>query len=282
MEVNNIIVISDTHCGCRLGLCPPGGIQLDDGGTYEIGPTQRFTWHHWEKFWKSWVPHVTKGEPFAVVHNGDVVEGVVKQSTTPVSANLGDQAEIAYRALASVVDACKGRYYQIRGTEAHVGKSGVEEERLGKRLGAVPNEVGQSARYDLRARLGEGLIDFGHHIGVTSSSQHESSAVNAELIRAYVEASRWGTEAPDMVVRSHRHRYIEVIIPISRSSRGEELSFRQRARSVVTPAWQGKTPYVYKKDLTSPPQFGGLLIRWNQEVLYTEAYCVSLAKREVV
>ena len=30
--VNNLVVVSDLHCGCRLGLCPEGGAQLDEGG----------------------------------------------------------------------------------------------------------------------------------------------------------------------------------------------------------------------------------------------------------
>jgi len=36
MSVNNVIVVSDLHCGCRLGLCPPR-IHMDGGGTYEQG-----------------------------------------------------------------------------------------------------------------------------------------------------------------------------------------------------------------------------------------------------
>lgn len=212
---------------------------LDDGGTYHIGPTQQFMWHHWRKFWDEWVPHVTKGEPFAVVHNGDVVEGVVKQSTTPISGNLGDQAEIAYQVLAPVVDACQGRFYQIRGTEAHTGKSAVEEEKLAKRLGAIPNQNGQYSRYEMSKRVGDGLVHLAHHIGVTSSSQHESAAVNAELVKMYVEASRWGNEPVDMCIRSHRHRYIEVMIAVNRPDLGQ-FAHNQRARAVVTPAWQGK------------------------------------------
>lgn len=280
-EVRNIVVVSDSHCGCKLGLCPPGGIQLDDGGKYFIGNTQKFIWRHWQEFWNSWVPHVTKGEPYAVVHNGDVVEGVVKQSTTPISANLGDQAEIAYQCLAPIVDKCQGRYYQIRGTEAHVGRSGVEEERLAKRLGAIPNSEGQYARYDLNKRLGKGLINFAHHIGTTSSSQHESAAVNSELIRTYEESCRWGTSAPDIVVRSHRHRYIEVIIPIERSGRGKESLHRQRARSLITPGFQGLTPFQHRVNRCAPPQFGGVLIRWNDEILYTEVYCISLSRSKI-
>lgn len=280
-EIRNLIVISDTHCGCRLGLCPPGGVPLDDGGTYHIGPTQQFIWHHWRKFWDEWVPNVTKGEPFAVVHNGDATDGVPHRATTPVSTNLEDQQEIAYRSLAPVFDRCDGRYYHIRGTEAHVGKSSTEEEKLAKRLGAVQNKAGQFSRYELWKQLGPGLVHFAHHIGVTSSTHHETSAVNAEITKLLVEASRWEMRVPDLVIRSHRHQYCEVVLAAHRETWGDGVANRQRLRCVVTPAWQGKTPFAYRVSRGKPPQFGGLLIRWNGEVLYTESYVVTFRDVEV-
>ena len=27
--VQNVVVISDLHCGCQVGLCPPDGVRLD-------------------------------------------------------------------------------------------------------------------------------------------------------------------------------------------------------------------------------------------------------------
>lgn len=279
-DVHNLIVISDTHCGCRLGLCPPGGVPLDDGGSYELGTTQRFLWHHWKRFWDEWVPSVTHGEPFSVLHNGDALDGVPHQATTPVSTNPEDQQEIAYRCLAPVVDACQGRYYHIRGTEAHVGKSSVSEERLAKRLGAIPNKAGQFSHYDIWKRVGDGLVHAAHHIGVTSSTHHEASAVNAELTKMYVEAARWGNQAPQIVVRSHRHSYCEVLIGALPPA-GVSVAATHRARVLVTPAWQGKTPFAWRVARGRPPQFGGVLIRHNGTVLYTEVYVVALSAVEV-
>ena len=31
----NLIAISDQHCGSQLGLCPPDGVRLDEGGVYK-------------------------------------------------------------------------------------------------------------------------------------------------------------------------------------------------------------------------------------------------------
>lgn len=263
MPTRNLVVISDTHCGCRVGLCPPGLVPLDGGGTYQSSALQEKMWALWSAFWSEWVPEVTRGEPFDLVHNGDAIDGTHHRSTTQISHNLEDQQRIAETVLAPVVRQCKesgGTYYHIRGTEAHVGQSGEYEERLARTLGAKPNDQGQYARFDLWKRVGDALVHLLHHIGTTSSAAHESSAVNAELTAEYVEAARWGREPPDFIVRSHRHRSIAVDL---NSAKGY-------AAAIVTPAWQLKTPYVWKMPgaRISEPQLGGICIRQGDEEFY--------------
>jgi len=264
MAVTNLIVVSDTHCGCRLGLCPPDPQPLDDGGTYLPSAFQKQMWALWREFWDEWVPSVTKGEPWDLVHNGDAIDGTHHGSTTQVSQNINDQKKIALRALGPEVERCHasgGTYYHIRGTQAHVGQSGVYEEELAELLGAKPNELGQHARYDLWKRVGDRcLVHLLHHIGTTGSAAHEASAVNAELTAEYVEAARWNREPPDFIVRSHRHRSIAVDLNSAKGYAG----------ALVTPAWQGKTPFVWKVPggRISEPQFGGLLIREGDDEHY--------------
>lgn len=266
-SVRNLIVVSDTHCGCRLGLFNPDvPVRLDDGGWYRASEFQSQMWACWREFWDEWVPTVTRDEPYDVVHNGDVIEGVHHGATTQVSANILDQKRIAIAALAPVIAACRakgGRYFHIRGTAAHVGQSSIFEEEVAEALGALPNSQGQHARYDLWKRVGtpDGpLVHLLHHIGTTGSAAHEASAVNAELTAEYVEAARWARQPPDYVVRSHRHRSIAVDL---NSARGY-------AAAIVTPAWQGKTPFVWKVPggRLSEPQFGGVLIRQGDEEHY--------------
>lgn len=264
--IRSLIVVSDTHFGCRLGLCPDRPIPLDDGGTYLASDAQRHVWRYWREFWDEWVPEVTRGEPYDVVHNGDVIDGVHHQSTTQISHNIEDQLTIAEMALAPEIAKCKamgGTYYHVRGTEAHVGKSGVYEEQLAKRLGAKPNAERQFARWHLWKRVGgKGgpLVHLLHHIGTTGSAAHEASAVNAELTAEYVEAARWNREPPDYIVRSHRHRSIAVDL---NSAKGY-------AAAIVTPAWQLRTPFAWKIPgaRLAEPQFGGICIRMGDEEHY--------------
>lgn len=217
-------------------------------------------WTLWTEFWEVWVPQATHGESYDVVHNGDVIDGSHHKATTQITHNIEDQIRIAEAVMRPVVDECHrlgGTYYHIRGTEAHVGQSGEFEERLARNLGAKPNEQGQYARFDLWKRVGSALVHLLHHIGTTSSAAHESSAVNAELTAEYVEAARWNREPPDYIVRSHRHRSIAV----------DMNSAKGYAAAIVTPAWQGKTPYVWKVPgaRISEPQLGGIVIRQGDE-----------------
>ncbi len=272
--IRNIVVVSDLHCGCQLGLCPPGGARLDEGGQYQPNKLQRKLWTIWHKFWREFVPAATKGEPYAVVVNGDSIDGSHHNSTHQITHNLEDQSQIAYEVLRPIADLCNGRFFMVRGTEAHVGKSGLEEERLAKRLGAVRNEGGQHSRYDLWMRCGDGLVHLLHHIGTTSSSAHESSALNAELIAEFVEAARWNDRPADVTVRSHRHRYIDVRF----------MTARGIATSVCTPGWQGKTPFAWKiaGARLAPPQWGGIVIRHGDRRLFIDPYVETIGRSATV
>ena len=259
----NLIVFSDIHAGCRLGLCPPAGANLDDGGIYLPSRLQSITWEWWQEFWNDWVPLVCRNEPYDVVNNGDALEGVHHNSTTQISHNLNDQFRIAMEILEPIVAKAR-KYYHIRGTEAHAGSSGVEEERLAKALGAVPNNEGQYARYEIWKRVGDAngpLVHAMHHIGHTGSVAYESSALQAALTAEFVEAGKNRVEPPDYVVRAHRHRYLKVQNP----------SRRSEAATIVTPGWQLKTPFAYgiAGGQVSQPQFGGILIRQGNEEFYS-------------
>ena len=43
-EIKSIICISDTHFGCKMGLCPPTGAPMDGGGGYTPSRPQRVVW----------------------------------------------------------------------------------------------------------------------------------------------------------------------------------------------------------------------------------------------
>jgi hypothetical protein len=272
-KIKNLIVVSDTHCGCQLGLCP-NQVILDGGGIYNSSKFQREVYDKWEEFWNNWVPHVTKGEPYYIIHNADAIDGSHHGSTTQISQNINDQRKIFVQVMTPILNMknCAG-YYQLRGTEVHVGKSGCDEEAIAKDLDAKPDENGNYARWELWLHFGNNrnLVHFTHHVGTTSSASYESTAVYKELVEAYNEAGRWGEQPPDCVVRSHRHRQMEIRIP-TRNGYGISL---------VTPAWQLKTPFTYRVGIgrSSTPQIGGYLIReGDEDSLFTRFKIWKLAR----
>lgn len=273
-SINNLICVGDIHSGCQLALCPPKGVRLDNGGQYIPSRFQKKLWAWWTELWDEWVPEATDGEPYAVCNMGDAVDGVHHNSTTQISHNAEDQARIARAVLGPVVERCGGRYYHIRGTEAHVGASAEREEALAESLGAIENRTGQCARYELWKMVGPALIHAMHHIGSTGSQHYESTAVHKELIEAFTEAGRWNRRHPDVIVRAHRHRAIETVIP---TARGE-------ARAIVCPGWQGKTPFAFRIPgaRQSEPQFGAWLIRWSEKrgELFVRSWVRSLERED--
>ena len=276
-SVRNLVVVSDLHLCSRLGLYPADyRMRLDDGGTYTASRLQRVLWRWWREFWLEWVPTVTRGEPYAVVLNGDLVDGGAHHgSTAHISANPEDQERLALHVLRPV-RAAAVRLYVVRGTEAHAGTSGHYEESLARQLDAVPDRDGRYARWRLRLRLGYALVDLAHHIGTTGSMAYETSAIHKELEQIYADAARWGEEPPDVVVRSHRHTCAETRIRIAKRRQGvHALGF---ATSCTTAGWQLVTPFAWRVAgaRRMRPQFGGTLVRCGDEEVYTRHWVRSI------
>lgn len=207
------------------------------------------------------MPKVTRNEPYAVVLNGDAMDHRHHNSVTQVSQNMADQQNIAREVLEPVVEGCDGYFYVNRGTEAHTGPSAEEEEKLADHLNALQDEYGHSSRYELWIEVGKCLVHLSHHIGVTSSSAYETSALMGEYANTCVDAAKWKMRAPDVIVRSHRHIHSEVKVP-TRNEYG--IIF-------VTSGWQLKTPFVFKTPggRVRSPTIGGSLIRQGDEEFYT-------------
>ena len=267
-NVPNCAVVSDLHCGSRLGLYPCGSaITLDDGGTYLPSIPQQRIWSLWLEYWREWIPRVSRGDPLCVVVNGDAIDGTNSRDTTQISRNPQDQQRIARACLEPVLEAAKGRLYVIRGTSWHTGDSGHCEETLAESVGAIKNEDGRYSRYDLWLQLGGDkgpLCHFLHHIGFVSSLAYETTALMKEYAESVTEAGRWGNPVPDVVVRSHRHRQAEIRV---QTKRGYGTCF-------TTPSWELKTPFAWKVPgaRLAVSQIGGSFIRAGNEEYYTRHF----------
>ena len=260
-QIKHIVVVSDLHAGSSVALCPPA-IELDDGGVYQYSSYQSELYGWWAEFWESWVPRATSGEPYAVVINGDIIDGAHHNTSTLVSSNIADQARLAKTLLRPVREKTS-RLFIVRGTEAHAGESGREEERIAEELDCVgPRDAVTASHWELQLLLNEHLIDFSHHIGVTGSSAFESSALCRELTNLFTESGQWNKPPPYMAVRSHRHRYCQVTLP---ADFGETTC-------IVTPAWQLHTPFCRRLSNPRVPQIGGICISPHGDELIAQKF----------
>ena len=247
--MEHIVFISDGHQGDRAALCPPES-ELDLGGSYQRSWLQDVIWQWWTEFWK-WIESKTNND-FILVINGDWLEGDHHRTKSAISLNVNDQLNIALATLRPVKEHAKA-IYMIRGTRSHGGQSSENEETLARELGVVQDKKSKVfCRPALNLTVENVLFNVSHYIGVSGSTQYESSALMQEATRVFVECGRWKKPLPDVIVRSHRHRHLS--LPIKTSS-GKTTIF-------VTPAWQLKTDYVYHivGGGVATPQIGGSLV----------------------
>ena len=273
-KIPNLVVISDTHIGSKLALMHPNGALLDEGNLIMPSRFQKKIWEHWKYFWHGWLPPILHGEPFQVLLNGDLIDGFHHGVSSVFSTNIADQRQHAIHLLSEIgrLPGFEG-FYVVRGTGCHVGESGRDDEVIARGIGAIKDRDGLSSRWDLWKQLGKGLIHAAHHIGVTQSTAFETSALNGELAAAFSEAGQWHHPTPDILVRSHRHRFSEVRLP---SRKGYCIIF-------TTAAWQLRTENVYrsKQGRSGTPQLGGSIIRQGDNDLYTRHYVVDMERSEV-
>lgn len=250
-DVKHIAVVSDLHFGSALAAMPREGFVTDDELTIMPSPLQRVLWDEWEGFW-GWVEDRVGGDDFAVVVNGDAVDGRVKDSPQSLPL-IEDQIKLAACCLSVPTIRRASKVFFVRGTEAHVGKCAEREEALADKLRkevALGRAGRHGSTYDLRVLLGDNLIQFSHHIGSTSSPVSETTTLMRELVKASVRAGRWGGQMPRMMVRSHRHTHVAISWP-TRSG---------YCTGITTPGWQALTSYGHKVVPAEIVQIGGVLI----------------------
>ena len=241
-----ITAISDLHVGSTLSILPEGGLMLDGTGIYKGSKLQDELGRVWEIFFANTkkVKNICKR---VLVINGDSIEGCHHNTVALATNNLQSQENGAVALLLPKV-ALFDEVFVTRGTEAHVQIGAQSEERVAKAIGAKPDENGNYARWQLWMDVKGVVFNVAHHIGTTSSAAYESSAPMREMVAALVEAGQWDQKMPDVLVRSHRHRFIVIGLP----------SAKGRIQAVVTPSWQLRTPFVERIDRMRMPHIGGV------------------------
>jgi len=221
-KLGGIVVVSDLHCGSTVGLWPDNH-ETSTGNRVSLGNNlhQQWLWQCWQDATKRAIAHF-KGRGFALIVNGDAIEGKHHGSTEVVAALNLDHSTAAVECLRPLSKASSATYLTA-GTECHVGDW---ERKIASDLGA--KFVGDKALIDFN----DTLIDVAHHMPTSSRAYLEAGAMSICMGNARQNYSRVGHRVPKIYLRGHRHTG-----GIFSDSSGIFL---------VTPAWQLLTRYGHK------------------------------------
>jgi hypothetical protein len=247
-----LVVLSDLHAGSTLSLCPPDFATLE-GNTVQPNAVQRWLWSCWRNLNDEWLPSVIGGEigkdPFALVLNGDLREGIHHGTKQVISPDPADHDAAAVQLLKPLADRAKMTLVTL-GTESHTGSSA--EHSIARQLGATrpPGAVGNVWAWDtVNMRVGGVRCVFRHHVSTSARMYLRGSALSIHLGNEQLEAANNGEEIPRVVGWGHRHTW--------------DLYQRHDSLAFTTPAWQVLTRFANKVVASARPQPGAVVLDWR-------------------
>lgn len=229
-----LIVVSDTHVGSKLGLSLPE-ITLDDGNKISSNSLQSEMWRFWDKDLWPYIHKRAKTRKTIVVVNGDVTDGNHHGTTQIWSNDPLEQIQVAAQIFAPI--ASKYPVYVTRGTAAHVLAAAAADEQFAREIGAqTPKGEGRTVRssYHLKMDFQGVLFDIAHH-GPNPGARMWTFG---NTLRGYartiiLDALVTRNRPPDCIVRSHVHKRVHETTH----------DYSHRCEAITTPAMQWTTEY---------------------------------------
>lgn len=225
--ITKIVCLADLHVGSTKGLLPPGFKTLE-GNEIKLNAMQEWLWLCWERA-NQFIEDSVGDESYALVLNGDLMEGIHHHTKEVWTPEVKDMLEAAVQIVAPLaVNAAKT--FVIRGTECHVGNN---EESIAKIIGAYPDHQTGLHSFDrLTLDLNGVRHVFRHHIGTSVRRGLAATQLSANLVEEQIEAVNNGEPIPRVVCCAHRHKF-----GWYRDDNGI---------CVVSPPWQGLTRFGHK------------------------------------
>jgi hypothetical protein len=269
-----VAVCGDLHCGSTVGLCPPEGLELDDGGMYNPSIAQEWLWGRWESAWEK-ANSIIGRDKFTLVINGDMVDGDHHRTAQIASPLTGIHARCAIESLRVPLGLKPSAIHVVRGTAVHVGRSGEVEEGIARGLKnqlypIVPDpDTGSFSSYRRRIDVESVRFDIAHHgrMGQRAHTRGSYSRLYGfdiwaeqalDLIKELRDtddlAQVFEDKKPaDIAVRSHNHKFQD-----------SGYDHRGITRVLSIPAWQFATEYVHRIAAESLADIGIVLFICNQ------------------
>lgn len=200
-SIKTLVVVSDIHAGSTSGLLP-ANFETLEGNAVKQNKFQAWLWSQWETRVSETLEKIGSS-PFAVVLNGDALEGVHHGGHQIISTDATDHVRAAEQVLEPLI-ARASQKFVVYGTECHTA---TRENSLGKSIGAEKCDETNAFAWDHLPLTVHGCLNsFRHHVGTTARVYLESSQYSIAAVNERMEAARAGWPIPKMVWRAHRHR----------------------------------------------------------------------------
>ena len=199
----------DTHPNSTVGLMPPNGVVLDDGGTYKPSAVQLEIWDVYLEYWDA--VRSVKNELGAEcwgMFGGEGVDDNKHSKYQLVSVNESVMLDIGVAVMRPAMDMVD-RQFCLRSTEAHSGGSSWMEERLAKELGAEQDPDTGNSSWWFITLLKYGVRAFFAHHPYSNSMRPWTHGGGANRTAEMIEADHGKTrdECPDFACFHHVHHF---------------------------------------------------------------------------
>jgi len=241
MGIKRVLCISDFHCGSTQSIAVDG-VELEDDRIYHATKFQLGLL----KVFENQLDRVfdkLKGEKFALILNGDLVDG--KHHNVPTVENLiTDQIKILSDVLSRITSRAGSgqieRTYFMQGTEAHAGLGNDIERGIAEKHGAELNvkSNGHSKTWqEMELEFENGaVLHTTHHFNYTNI--YEGTCYEREWQQNGISHLKAGLKPPNIYYRGHVHQVGNPFILASHPL--------TKIGCFSTPGWQGKSQYVMK------------------------------------
>jgi hypothetical protein len=221
-KTKRLVVLSDFHCGHRVGLTTPEHQWAVEG---EVNRVQKKFGTIQKECWEWFRREINNLKPIDIlVANGDLIDGRGHRSggIELVLPDRNQQVEMAADIL-SITEAKE--IIIVRGTPYHVGEEESLEDMVAK---LVDCKIGDHEWITIKYGKKETTFDFKHHISGSQVPHGRATALKRDELWNALWAEAGYQPRADWIIRSHVHYYESSI----------RYSGGRRKVGIITPALQ--------------------------------------------
>ncbi len=202
------IIISDPHCGHRVGLTHPVYQQkpLEKDNSTKKDKWYRTRVELWDKF--DWILNDLPERPQIVLSLGDNIDGNGKRSggVELLTTDREEQSDMAVKVYQKIrTKAARGvKIWGVYGTAYHTGEQEDWENIVAERAGF--DKMGSHEWVDVNGCI----IDMKHHSGSSAIPHGRATPINRERLWNAMWSERKLAPKADVILRGHAHFYMGI------------------------------------------------------------------------